>query len=173
MSRAHFEQEALVHAEALYRFALRLAGNPDGAEDLVQETFEKALKAFAQYKPGTNCKSWLFTILHNAHRMKLRSAAFRRETVEAEGEFSLFDQLVDESGDPEEAFFAKTPSAELREALGEMSDQLRPVVLLSDVEGFSYQEIADILAVPIGTVRSRLARGREQLQRRLWKLFKK
>lgn len=156
----------------MYRFALRLAGKPDLAEDLVQECFERALKAFHQYRPGTNCKSWLFTILHNAHRMKVRSAAFRRETLAPEEEgFSLFAQLEDGRDDPEEAFFANTPSAELRAALGEMSDQLRPVVLLSDVEGFSYQEIADILAVPIGTVRSRLCRGREQLQRRLWSFF--
>lgn len=170
--RTRFEEEALVHAEALYRFALRLEGNPERAEDLVQECFEKALKSFHQYRPGTNCKSWLFTILHNAYRMRLRSAAARRETLLQEDEgFSLFDCLEDGRDDPEAAFFAKTPSAEVRAALEEMSDQLRPVVLLSDVEGFSYQEIADILGVPLGTVRSRLNRGREQLHRRLWRFF--
>lgn len=172
--RQLFDREALVHAEALFRFARRLTGQDESAEDLVQECFEKALRAFHQYKPGTNCKSWLFTILHNCHRMRLRSAQNRRETLvpEADDGFCLLDHLLEHEASSEQTFFDNTPSAEVRQAVGELSETLRSVVLLSDVEGLTYQEIADVLAVPLGTVRSRLNRGRTSLSQKLWLYFK-
>lgn len=177
--RQRFDQEALPHAEALFRFARRLTGHAaeDVAEDLVQETFEKALRAFHQFKPGTNCKSWLFTILSNAHKARLRSAQHRRETVstQADGDFSFFEQLMaHEAGgrdNPEQLFLESMPGPEVREAVGELSEGLRTVLLLCDVEGLSYQEIADTLELPIGTVRSRLSRARDTLSRKLWKYF--
>ncbi|MFN8607684.1 MAG: sigma-70 family RNA polymerase sigma factor [Vulcanimicrobiota bacterium] len=173
-SRERFDREALVHAEALYRFARRLASNDDQAEDLVQECFEKALRSFHQYKAGTNCKSWLFTILHNCHRMRLRSAQNRREVLDPgdDPKFSLIDHLLEHEVSSEQAFFDSTPSAEVRQAVGELSEALRSVVLLSDVEGLTYQEIAEVLSVPLGTVRSRLNRARTSLSQKLWKVFR-
>lgn len=171
--RERFDREALVHAEALYRFARRLTNSEDQAEDLVQECFEKALRAFHQYRSGTNCKSWLFTILHNCHRMRLRSAQSRREVLDPgdDPKFSLIDRLLEHEVSSEQAFFDATPSEEVRQAVGELSEALRSVVLLSDVEGLTYQEIADVLSVPLGTVRSRLNRARTSLGQKLWKLF--
>ena len=172
--RELFDREALIHAEAMFRFARRLTGQDETAEDLVQECFEKALRAFHQYRPGTNCKSWLFTILHNCHRMRLRSAQVRRETVtpaEEDG-FCLLDHLLEHEVSSEQTFFDNAPSAEVRQAVGELSEGLRSVVLLSDVEGLTYQEIADVLAVPLGTVRSRLNRARTSLSQKLWQYFK-
>lgn len=172
--RDRFDKEALVHAEALYRFARRLASSDDQAEDLVQECFEKALRSFHQYQPGTNCKSWLFTILHNCHRMRLRSAQHRREVLDPgdDPKFSLIDHLLEHEVSSEQTFFDNTPSAEVRKAVGELSEALRSVVLLSDVEGLSYQEIAEVLSVPLGTVRSRLNRARSNLSQKLWKVFR-
>lgn len=164
----------MVHAEALFRFARRLTGHDESAEDLVQECFERALRAFHQYKPETNCKSWLFTILHNCHRMRLRSAQHRREVLDPgdDPKFSLIDHLLETEVSSEQTFFANTPSAEVRQAVSELSEPMRAVVLLSDVEGLTYQEIADVLAVPLGTVRSRLNRARNTLSQKLWKIFR-
>lgn len=172
--RERFDREALVHAEALFRFARRLTGQDDLAEDLVQECFERALRSFHQYKPDTNCKSWLFTILHNCHRMRLRSAQHRREVLDPgdDPKFSLVDHLLEHEVSSEQAFFDHTPSEEVRQAVGELSEGLRSVVLLSDVEGLTYQEIAEVLSVPIGTVRSRLNRARTSLSQKLWKIFR-
>ncbi|MBN9416415.1 hypothetical protein ABS71_16840 [bacterium SCN 62-11] len=172
--RERFDREALVHAEALFRFARRLTGQDDSAEDLVQECFEKALRSFHQYKPGTNCKSWLFTILHNCHRMRLRSAQHRREVLDPgdDPSFSLVEHFLEHEVSSEQTFFDNTPSAEVRQAVGELSEGLRSVVLLSDVEGLTYQEIAEVLSVPIGTVRSRLNRARTSLSQKLWQIFR-
>lgn len=175
--RERFDQEALPHAEALFRFARRLTGRDETAEDLVQECFEKALRAFHQFKAGTNCKSWLFTILSNAHKARLRSAHNRRETVstQEDGDFSFFEQLMaHEAGgrdNPEQVFLDSMPAPEVREAVGELSEGLRQVLLLCDVEGLSYQEIAETLDLPLGTVRSRLSRARDTLSRKLWNYF--
>ena len=172
--RERFDREALVHAEALFRFARRLTGQDEPAEDLVQECFEKALRAFHQYKAGTNCKSWLFTILHNCHRMRLRSAQHRREVLDPgdDPKFSLIDHLLEHEVSSEQTFFDQTPSAEVRQAVSELSEPMRAVVLLSDVEGLTYQEIAEVLSVPLGTVRSRLNRARNTLSQKLWKIFR-
>lgn len=175
--RERFDQEALIHAEALYRFARRLTGQSQSAEDLVQECFEKALRSFHQFRPGTNCKSWLFTILSNSHKQRLRSAQTRRETLskEEDGSFSFFDQLlaheVGQRDNPESIFLDSTPASEIRQAVGELSEALRSVLLLCDVEGLSYQEIANVLDLPLGTVRSRLSRARDSLSRKLLSYF--
>lgn len=167
----------MVHAEALYRFARRLCKDDSQAEDLFQEAYERAYRFFYQFREGSNCKSWLFTILHNLHRQRLRSRSSRQENVSLDeaSEFFLHDRLLEQekilADNPEKVFFDRCPSAEVRAALGELSEELRSAVLLYDVEGFSYQEIAAILGVPLGTVRSRISRGRNFLQKRLWQAF--
>lgn len=166
-----------MHTEALFRFARRLCKDDTQAEDLFQEAFERAFRFFHQFQEGTNCKSWLFTIMHNLYRQKLRSPASRQEAVSVEeaGEFFLHDRLLEEeltlADNPEKVFFDHCPTPEVRAALSELNEEIRSAVLLCDVEGFSYQEIADILEVPIGTVRSRISRGRSFLQQRLWRVF--
>ncbi|MCE7873993.1 sigma-70 family RNA polymerase sigma factor [bacterium CPR1] len=175
--RERFDREALVHAEALYRFARRLCRDDSQAEDLFQEAYERAYRFFYQFREGSNCKSWLFTILHTLHRQRLRSRSTRQESISIDeaSEFFLHDRLLEQekilADNPEKIFFDQCPSGEIRAALSELSEDLRSAVLLYDVEGFSYQEIATILGVPLGTVRSRISRGRSALHKRLWQAF--
>jgi len=169
---AGFEQDALPFLPQLYGAALRLTRNPADAEDLVQQTFMKAYAAFDQYESGTNLKAWLYKILTNTFISSYRKAQRQPQTVSADGagedDFSLFDRIVESDVTPETEFLDKLPEAEITAALEELPEQFRTAVLLADVEGFSYQEIADIMDVPIGTVMSRLHRGRKALQRALW-----
>lgn len=169
-----FNQEALVHAEALHRFALRLCANSHDAEDLLQETFLSAFRSFHQYKPGTNCKSWLFRIMHNAFRKKWRKAEAKVTHVAIEqegGDFILHAHLMEKDktyqDNPEKRILDLIPSEKMQKALEALSEDYRSVLLLCDVEGLSYQEVADILDIPLGTVRSRLSRARGTVQRRL------
>ena len=176
---ANFEKEALVHAEALHRFALRLCGNPHDAEDLFQETFLSAYRAFHQYREGTNCKSWLFRIMHNAFRNKWRKASAKATHVAIEqegGEFILHNHMMEQDkayqDNPEKQLMDTIPSEAMEKALEGLSEEYRSTLLLCDVEGFPYAEVAEILDVPVGTVRSRLSRARSSLQRRLLKEMK-
>lgn len=166
--REHFEREALPHLDAVYRVALRLAGNAGDAEDLSQETMLKAFRAWHQYRPGTNAKAWLLTILRNTFINQYRRARQRPETVdvhEAE-KFTVFRDVQD--ADPEGTFFAQLVDDDVLRAIDALPDEFRETVVLSDVEGLSYAEIAEVTGVPIGTVKSRLFRARQQLQRRLY-----
>lgn len=169
-----FENEALVHVEALHRFALKLCGSPQDAEDLFQETFLSAFRNFHQYKIGTNCKSWLFRIMHNSFRNKWRSksAQVTHIAIEQEGgDYILHNHLMDTDSiyrdNPEKRLLELIPSEELQKALEALSEEYRSVLLLCDVEELPYKEVAEILDVPIGTVRSRLSRARATVQRRL------
>lgn len=169
-----FNKEALVHAEALHRFALRLCADPHDAEDLLQETYLSAYRAFHQYTPGTNCKSWLFRIMHNGFRKKWRKASTEPNQVAIDqegGDFILHNHLLEKDrtyqDNPEKRLMDLIPSAKMQEALSSLSEEYRSVLLLSDVEGLSYQEVADIVDIPVGTVRSRLSRARSKVQRRL------
>jgi RNA polymerase sigma-70 factor (ECF subfamily) len=170
--RAEFEEIALPHTSSLYSAGLRMTGNPRDAEDLVQETFLKAFRFFHRYEPGTNCKAWLFKILTNTFINGYRKRAREREAM---GSFENDDALErtatpDAWGSlpgPEESFFSAHMSDEVKQAIDELPVDFRMAVLLRDIEDFSYQEIADILACPIGTVMSRLYRGRRLLQKRL------
>jgi RNA polymerase sigma-70 factor (ECF subfamily) len=157
--------EALGLLEPLYAVALRLTRNRSDAEDLVQDTYVKALRFAHQYQPGTNLKAWLFTILHNTWRNRVRDSA-RAPVVDVDS-----DQL-DEAAALDGAAVAETPErillratldADLQAALDEMPEAFRQAVWLRDVEELSYQEIADALGIPIGTVMSRISRGRRQL----------
>jgi RNA polymerase sigma-70 factor (ECF subfamily) len=176
---ASFEAEALASLDSLYRAARRLTRTPADAEDLVQETYLKAFRAAASFEPGTNLRAWLFTILHNTARNRARDRA--RDTVEIDSE------VVERAADlgppggvlggapggihtmetPESLLLRDTLAPELQAAVDAMPEAFREAVWLRDVEGFSYAEIAAMLSIPLGTVMSRISRGRQMLFERL------
>jgi len=166
--RRQFEDEALVHLCTLYNVALRLTRDPAEAEDLVQETVLKAYRAWDRYERGTNCRAWLLTILRNTFINDFRKRSKRPDPVpfDAVEEVSVFGDVKDE--DPEGSFFRHLVDDEVRRAIDELPEEFRLPVVLSDVEGLSYAEIAEVLELPVGTVKSRLFRGRRRLQRRLY-----
>lgn len=161
-----FETEALSFIDSLYGTALRLTRNTADAEDLVQDTYLKAFRAARQFERGTNLKAWLFTILHNTFRNRVRDAG--RNPIDVDSE--VVEQAVDRTGQqqsPEELLLRTTLDADLQEALEGLPDAFRQAVWLRDVEEFSYAEIAGMLGIPIGTVMSRISRGRKMLFERL------
>lgn len=169
-----FNEEAVHHLDALYRMALRLTRNAADAEDLVQETYLRAFRARHQFRPGTNLRAWLFRILMNAFINEYRKQARRPSNTSLDelDDFSLYHQMLDGrpqvgSGTIEEEVFARLSEERVLAALDDLPLEFRQVVHLADVEGFSYREIAEILGIPIGTVMSRLHRGRRKLQRLL------
>jgi RNA polymerase sigma-70 factor (ECF subfamily) len=168
--RESFEQLAFPYIDRLYGAALRYARNPADAEDLVQEAFAKAYSSFHQYEPGTNLKAWLYRILHttyiNLYRKKQRRP---QETLQDEiDDFSLYDELGLRSGPSAEREVLEAFTAdEVKQALADLPEPFRIAVYYADVEGFSYQEIADLMGTPIGTVMSRLHRGRKALGKAL------
>ena len=150
-ARAEFESTALVHAQSLLRFAMKMVRDRHRAEDLVQETLLSAWRHFHQFEPGTNCRAWLFRILINARNREFGKRQALAEVV------SIDDVQVHDS----EKISA---SAEIRSALGNLSSEHREILMLGVVEGFSIKELASILAVPVGTVMSRLSRARARLR---------
>jgi RNA polymerase sigma-70 factor (ECF subfamily) len=175
--RTAFEAEALPHLDAVYRFALRLSGTPDAAEDLVQETFLRAWRGWAQYTPGTRARSWLFTICRNVFLRRHEREQRQRQVVEIEAPRSdtggawgdVANPLWSAPGtDPAGAFFDSLVDESVLQAVDALPEEYRTAVLLSDLEGLPYVEIADIMEVPVGTVKSRIFRGRKQLQDRLY-----
>ena len=171
-----FESEALPHLDAVYRFAFRLSGSAADAEDLVQETFLRAYRAWGRFEPGTRAKSWLFTICRNAflrqrqhdnRREEIMQQAARSSTSASEtAETVLFMPAYQQ--DPEGTFFFTLIDDQILKMIDRIPAEFREVVLLSDLEGLSYAEIAHVLDVPIGTVKSRLYRGRRLLQETLY-----
>ena len=173
MAADTFETEALSFLDALYRTALRMTRSEADAEDLVQETYIRAFRFRQQFTPGTNLKAWLFRILTNTFINSYRRRQAQPEFTELDDvdEFSLYRKMSDlraasASPDPETEFLNGIVDTEVKDALGDLPEKFRSVVLL-DVEGFSYKEIAEMLGIPIGTVMSRLHRGRKFLQKRL------
>lgn len=161
-----FSSEALSYIDALYGTALRLTRRPQDAEDLVQDTYLKAFRASSQFQRGTNLKAWLFTILHNTFRNVRRHDG--RNPVDVNSE--TVEQAADIRGDertPEQLLTRATLDSDLQAALDELPDTFRQAVWLRDVEEFSYADIARIVDVPIGTVMSRISRGRRMLYERL------
>jgi RNA polymerase sigma-70 factor (ECF subfamily) len=170
--RARFERDVLPLLPQLYSAALRLTRNPSDAEDLVQETYLRAFRGFAGFEEGTNLRAWIYRILTNtfinAYRKKQREPiTVQDDEIE---EWYLYDRLsgagVEASAESE--VLDRLPDEEVQRALEALPEGFRMAVLLADVEGFSYKEIAEILDVPIGTVMSRLHRGRKALQKALW-----
>ena len=168
LKRASFEREALTHLDMLYRVALRLSGNPADAQDLVQETMLRAYRSWEQYTAGTNAKGWLLTILRNLFINEYRRRSRHPETVDVDTiePFAVFPEIQDE--DPQATFFDRIVDDEVLRALDGLPEVFREAVMLSDVEGLNYEEIASVLGVPVGTVKSRLFRGRRLLQARLY-----
>jgi RNA polymerase sigma-70 factor (ECF subfamily) len=174
LRRKGFGDEAVPHMEAVYRFALRLCrGRQDEAEDLVQDTFLQAYRAWDSYTPGTNCRSWLFTICRNRFLRQEERRGRRPEVVESQldttaealaaGRYGPVDTV-----DPERGFWDSFIDAQVLSALDGVPTPFREVVVLSDVEGLTYPELAQVLGLPIGTVKSRLFRGRRLLQEALY-----
>ena len=170
-----FEEEALPHLDAVYRFALRLSGSPDQAEDLVQETFLRAFKSWGQYTTGTAAKSWLFTICRNVF-LRRRERTQRHDEIVSEnvgrsgpGPNPVNPVWVSVLGvDPEGDFFESIVDEQIIRAIDGLSEEYRTAVVMSDLEGLPYAEIAEAMGVPVGTVKSRLFRGRRQLQQVLY-----
>ena len=163
-----FEQEALPHLDAVYRFALRLTASPADAEDLVQETFLRAYRSWDHYTLGTRAKSWLFTICRNAFLRQRQQENRRSEVVQQAStpEAPLFMPAYHD--DPEGTFFTGLVDQTILDHIDKIPPEFREVVLLSDLEGLSYAEAAAVLDVPLGTVKSRLFRGRKLLQKVLY-----
>ncbi|TXJ04971.1 MAG: sigma-70 family RNA polymerase sigma factor [Aeromicrobium sp.] len=163
-----FERDALPFLDQLYSAALRMTRNPQDAEDLVQDTFAKAFSAFHQFKPGTNLKAWLYRILTNTYINSYRKAQRQPKQVSEEVEdWQIAAAEAHTSSGMKSAemeALERLPDSDVKEALQELSDDFRFTVYLADVEGFPYREIAEIMDVPVGTVMSRLHRGRRQLR---------
>ena len=171
--RELFEEQALPFIDQLYGAAMRMTRNPADAQDLVQETFVKAFGAFRSFQQGTNLKAWLYRILTNSYINDYRKKQREPQIVEGPDdleEWYLFDRLGARAveGSAEDEVLSSLPDAAVKAALESVDERFRVPVLLADVEGFSYKEIAQIMDVQIGTVMSRLHRGRKALERALW-----
>jgi RNA polymerase sigma-70 factor, ECF subfamily len=174
--RRRFQQEALPLLDSLYAGALRMTRNPADAEDLVQETMLRAYRSFDRFEPGTNLKAWLFRILTNAYINVYRKRQREPQKVSQEDveDFDLYQELKDHdpqfSETPESIVLGNLVDSDITDAIDDLPEQFRLAVVLSDIEGFTYAEMAEIMDVPMGTVMSRLHRGRKALQKRLWDL---
>jgi RNA polymerase sigma-70 factor (ECF subfamily) len=171
--RDRFERDVLPLLPSLYGAAMRLTRNPSDAEDLVQETYLRAFRGFGGFTEGTNLKAWLYRILTNqfinAYRKKQREPQIVEGPDDLD-EWYLYDKLGGRSVEvsAETEVLNQIPDADVKAALESLPENFRIPVLLADVEGFSYKEIAEIMETPIGTVMSRLHRGRKALEKALW-----
>ena len=162
---SRFETDALSHIDSLYGTALRLTRNEADAQDLVQDTYVKAFRSRKQFEAGTNLKAWLFTILHNTYRNRRRDSG--RDPVDVDSERVDLAAPVDPAATPEQQMIRDAMEPELQEALDGLPETFREAVWLRDVEEFPYAEIAEMLGIPVGTVMSRISRGRRMLYERL------
>lgn len=165
-----FAAQAIEHLDTLYRGALRLTRDPDQAQDLVQDTYARALRYQASFKPGTNLRAWLFAIMRNLFWDRFKGGQGREVSLdqESDDDFGLYERLQDDSAHPDLDVLNEIAAGEVVAAVDELPPAYREVVMLVDVEGFAYKDAAEILGVPIGTVMSRLHRARRLLQRRLY-----
>jgi RNA polymerase sigma-70 factor, ECF subfamily len=170
--RKAFEKASVEHLDALYASALKLTRDRTRAEELVQDTYLRAFRAADGFEWGTNLKAWLFRILTNTFINDYRHRVHERRYVERAAVEPLYDEVLDRqarehSTDPEAAVFSRFFQRDLEIALDELPDDFRIVVVLADLQGFAYKEIAEMIGCPIGTVMSRLHRGRRLLQKAL------
>jgi len=167
--RRDFETEALVHLDALFGLALRLTGGDEPrAEDLVQDAILKAFRSWGSFQAGTNCRAWLMTILRNTFINEFRRQKKRPAQVDFEqaAERPTFEGLFE--ADPEGHIFDRIMDDEVIGAIDELPEEFRVTVVLADLEGLSYQEVSELMGIPVGTVKSRLFRARKRLQERLY-----
>ena len=165
-----FQREALPHSDVLYNFALRMTNNAADAEDLLQETFLKAFRFWDKYEQGTNIRAWLFRIMKNSYINRYRRESKEPETVDYDEVKNFYNTIRGESADPndlQEAIFGNLLDDDVTGAIAELPEDFRTVLILSDIEGLTYEEIADFADIPLGTVRSRLHRARKVLRARL------
>jgi RNA polymerase sigma-70 factor (ECF subfamily) len=172
LTRDEFEALALRHLDALFGAAVRLTRNAGDAEDLVQDSLLRAYRFFDRFERGTNMKAWLFKILTNTFINRYRRSAKERTLVEGPEQHAVHGQLVSRdsdaaAADPERWYFDRILSEDVVRAVDALPLDFRMVVILADLQEFSYREIADVLDVPVGTVMSRLFRGRRLLQKAL------
>ncbi len=168
---AEFEKEAIPHMDALYNFALRMTGDGDEADDLVQETYLKAFRFFDKFEKGTNCKAWLFRIMKNTFINSYRKSSKEPDKVDYEDVENFYENIKPSSTDSahlEKEMYDNLLDDELSNAIASLPEDFRTVIILCDIEGFSYDEIADFVDVPVGTVRSRLHRARKMLFAKLY-----
>ncbi len=169
--RKLFETEALPHLDAVYTMAVRLAHNPDDANDLLQETVLRAWRFFDQFQPGTNCRAWLLTILFNNFRNGYRRSSREQPAAST----ADFDHRVEtasleedsQQGNPEAVVSGQTMDREVEAAFNSLPDEFRSALLLIDVQELSYQEASQVLEVPVGTIKSRVSRGRTMMRQAL------
>ncbi len=173
--QATFAEQAMEHMPALYAAAMRMTRNKSDAEDLVQETYLKAYRAFASFQEGTNIRAWLYRILTNTFINIYRAKKRRPDESDLDDveDLCLYRRLGGLEGaaagrSAEDEVLDQITEGEVKAAIEALPEQFRMAVLLADVEGFSYKEIAEILDIPIGTVMSRLHRGRKALQKALY-----
>jgi len=174
-----FEAGVLAQLDSLYRTALRMTNNPQEAEDLVQETMLKAFRFAHSYQPGTNLRAWLFRILNTSAINRYRKQATHPtpSSLPEGEEFYLYNQIRDLNGQElnqgaEEEVLSRYLDEDVYQALNDLPPNFRMAVVLADIEGLSYKEIAEALQIPIGTVMSRISRARRQLQKSLWQYAK-
>jgi len=166
-----FEKEAIPHMNALYNFALKMTGDEDDADDLVQETYLKAFRFFDKFEKGTNCKAWLFRILKNSYINDYRKQVKEPNKVDYEDIQNFYENIKSdevESRHYEQDVFSNLLDDEISKAITDLPEDFRTVIILSDIEGFTYDEIADFVDIPVGTVRSRLHRARKMLYSQLY-----
>ncbi len=162
-----FEREMIPHLDSLFNFAIRLTTDPIDAEDLVQDTIVKAFRFFGSYEKGTNAKAWLFRILKNSYINNYRKKSKQPQQVDYDEISTYYETVRSEQSDTtdmEDIYYRDRLDDQVTRALQRLPEDFRTVVLLCDVEGFTYEEIANMLDVPIGTIRSRLHRGRNLLR---------
>ena len=176
-TRDDFSKIALPYLDEMYAGAMRMTRNPQAAEDLVADVFGKAWKSFHQFERGTNMRAWLYRILTNTYineyRRKVRTGTpVAIDQYDNQDEFYIYNKIagsqISEEEDPANAVLAKFAEQDIINAMEQLPEGYRETVILSDLQGLSYEEIAQSLDVPIGTVRSRLNRGRRHLQKALW-----
>lgn len=171
-----FQKEALPHMDVLYNYALRTTGNVDDARDLLQETYLKAYRFWDKYEKGTNVRAWLFRIMKNSYINRYRKETKEPDKVDYGDIENFYNSIRAEYTDPndlQEKIFGNLLGDEVSKALEGLPEDFRTVVILADIEGLTYEEIAEFIERPIGTVRSRLHRGRKLLQTKLFDYAKK
>ncbi|MFN0157747.1 MAG: sigma-70 family RNA polymerase sigma factor [Bacteroidota bacterium] len=167
---SEFEREALPHMDILYNFALRMTSNGLDAEDLVQETYLKAYRFWDKYEKGTNIRAWLFRIMKNSYINRYRKESKDPETVDYDEIKDFYNTVREEGADPndlQESLLGNLLDDDVTNAVASLPDDFRTVVILSDIERLTYEEIAEFVDIPLGTVRSRLHRGRKLLRAKL------